>query len=178
MSDLNQDEHRRNPLRLAIWSTAVILLLLPAVAMQFTTEVNWTRMDFIVFGAMLLFVCGGYELGARMSGNKAYRLAFGIALVGVFLLTWMNLAVGIIGNEENPANQIFFAVPAVGILGALMARFKPIGMARTMAAVAAAQAMIALIAVLAGWGQVFFLSGIFVCLWLISAHLFRKSAPP
>jgi hypothetical protein len=46
-------------LRIAIWGTAAFLLLLPWVAMQFTTEVNWTLFDFLVIGVMLLAACGG-----------------------------------------------------------------------------------------------------------------------
>ena len=34
--------------------TAVILLLIPLIAMQFTDEVNWTLFDFVVMGILLL----------------------------------------------------------------------------------------------------------------------------
>ena len=92
----------RNPLRVVVRGTAAFALILPLIAMQFTSEVVWDFMDFAVFGTMLLVVCCTYELATRLTGNKAYRLAVGIALLGAFLLTWINLAVGIIGNEENP----------------------------------------------------------------------------
>jgi len=45
---------RRSRWRLAAWSVAAILLLLPMAAMQFTDEVNWSLADFVVFGALWL----------------------------------------------------------------------------------------------------------------------------
>ena len=59
-------------------------------------------------------------------------------MLGAFLLTWMNLAVGIIGNEENPANLMFFAIPVVGMVGALTVRFESRGMAHALVATAIA----------------------------------------
>lgn len=171
------DVQRGNPLRIVVWGIAAFALLLPWIAMQFTTEVKWDFTDFAVFGAMLLGVCGTYELGARLTGNKAYRLAVGIALLGAFLLAWINLAVGIIGNEGNPANLMFFAIPVVGMVGALIVRFESQGMAWALVATAIAQAMVAVIALMAGWGHTFVLTGLFIILWLTSAWLFRKSGP-
>jgi hypothetical protein len=46
----------------------------------------------------------------------------------------MNLAVGIIGSEDNPANLMYGGVLAVGIIGAIIARFEPHGMARALVA--------------------------------------------
>jgi hypothetical protein len=176
MDNTQGSEKLGNPLRVVVWGIAVFVLLLPLVAMQFTSEVNWDFVDFTVFGTMLLVVCGSYELATRLTGNKAYRFAVGIALLGAFFLTWINLAVGIIGNEENPVNLVFFAIPMVGAIGALVARFQPRGMARALVLTAIAQALVAVIAVLAGWGHTFVLTGLFIILWLTSAHLFRKAA--
>lgn len=170
------DVRRGNPLRIVVWGTAAFALLLPWIAMQFTSEVAWDFADFAIFGTMLLVVCGTYELGTRLTGNRAYRLAVGIALVGAFLLTWINLAVGIIGKEENFANLMFFAIPVVGMVGALIVRFESRGMARALVATAIAQAFVAVIALIAGWGYTFVLTGLFIILWLTSAQLFRKAA--
>jgi hypothetical protein len=163
---------------------AALLLLLPLVAMQFTDEMVWDETDFIVMGAMLFGACGAYELAARMTGNIAYRAAVGVAVVAAFILIWMNLAVGIIGSEDNPANLMYGGVLAVGILGALIARFQPDGMARALAATALAQALVGAIALIGGlgstganWPQVIVvLTGFFAALWLVSAWLFRKAA--
>ena len=103
--------------RIAAWAAAALILLLPLVAMQFTDEVVWDVADFAVFGALLVGVGVTYELAARKTGNTAYRAAFGVALAAVFLLVWVNLAVGIIGSEDNDANLMYYGVLAVGSLG-------------------------------------------------------------
>ena len=166
------------------WLLAALILLLPLFAMQFTDEVVWHKSDFVIMGTMLFGACGTYELAARRSGNVAYRAAAGVAVVAAFILIWINLAVGIIGSEDNPANLLFGAVLAVGIFGALIVRFQPQGMARVLAATALAQVLVGVIALVAGldsatanWrGAIVALTGFFVTLWLVSAWLFRKAA--
>src|ERR687893_678489 len=49
-----------------------------------------------------------------------------------FILVWMNLAVGVIGSEDDPLNLMYGGVLAVGIIGAVVARFQPDAMARAM----------------------------------------------
>jgi hypothetical protein len=88
--------------RTAAWGTAALLLLLPLLAMQVTDEVDWSVTDFAVFGAMLIAAGGTYDLAARMTGNTAYRAAIGVAIAAAFILVWMNLAVGIIGDRGEP----------------------------------------------------------------------------
>jgi GNAT superfamily N-acetyltransferase len=161
--------------RIAAWGTAALMLLLPLFAMQVTDEVDWGVADFAIFGAMLAGAGGTFELAVRMTGDNAYRAAVGVALAAAFILVWMNLAVGIIGTEENPANLMYGGVLAVGIIGAVIARFQPHGMARALVATALAQALVAVIAVIAGLGYTFILTGFFVALWLLSAWLFRKA---
>jgi hypothetical protein len=168
---------------MAPWVTAAVILLLPLVAMQFTDEVVWDKTDFAVMGAMLFGACGVYELTARMTANVAYRAAVSVAVVAAFMLVWLNLAVGIIGSEDNPANLMYGGVLAVGTLSAVIVRFQPHGMARALAATALAQALVGVIALIAGsgstganWpGAIIFLTGFFAVLWLVSAWLFRKA---
>lgn len=167
---------RGNYWRIAAWSAAAFLLLLPLVAMQFTDEVNWTTADFVVFGAMLACAGGAFELAARMTRNTAYRAAVGVALAAAFLLVWANGAVGIIGSEDNPANLMFGGVLAVGLLGAAVARFRPQGMARALVVTALAQALVAVVAAVAGMGYIFVATAFFGALWLGSAWLFRRAA--
>jgi hypothetical protein len=175
---------RKSPWRIAPWASAAVLLLLPLIAMQFAHEVNWDETDFIVFGAMLVGACGAYELATRMTGNTAYRAAVGVAVVAAFLLIWINLAVGIIGSEDNPANLMYGGVLAVGIIGAVIARFEPHGMARALVGMALAQVLVAVLALIFRWGShgenwpqvIVVLNGFFAALWLGSAWLFRRAA--
>ena len=180
----NTGRRRGSRRRIAVWGTAAFLLLLPLVAMQFTNEVNWDETDFIVFGAMLAAACGTYELAAKMTGNTAYRAAVGVAVAAAFLLIWINLAVGIIGSEDHPANLMYGGVLAVGIIGAVIVRFQPHGMVRALVGMALAQALVAVIALIFGWGSgganwpqvIVVLNGFFAALWLGSAWLFRRAA--
>lgn len=167
---------RRNSWRIPLWSGAALLLLLPWVAMRFTDEVRWSAGDFLIFGAMLLAVCGAYELATRMSASTAYRAAAGVTLATAFLIVWANLAVGFIGNPSNPANLMYAGVLLIGIVGAGMARCGPQGMAIALVATAIAQAVVALIALILGSVEGAVLTACLVVPWLVSAWLFRKAA--
>ena len=142
----------RNAYRAAarvVLATAFILML-PLLAMQMTDQVVWDLADFAVAGALLVGTGLMYELAARKAGNIAYRAAVGVALAAAFLLVWMNLAVGVIGTSGDPANLMYIGVLAVGIIGAIIARFQPHGMARALFATALAQMLVPVIALIAG----------------------------
>ena len=171
----NSSIRRGSRWRIAAWGTAAIMLLTPLVAMQVSDEVAWDLADFAVFGAMLIGAGGVFELAVRMKSNTAYRAALGVALGAAFILVWVYAAIGIIGSEDNPANLMYGGVLAVGIIGAIIARFQPHGMALALVATAVAQTLVAVIVLIAGLGYSFVVTGIFVALWLISAWLFRKS---
>ncbi|MDP2260607.1 MAG: hypothetical protein Q8J89_12925 [Caulobacter sp.] len=161
--------------RMALWGGLIALLLLPLAAMQVTAEVAWDSRDFAIFGVMLAIVGGAIEAGVRLSGSPAYRLAVAIAAVAGFLLVWANLAVGVIGNEDNPLNAMFGGILLVGVLGAAIARFRASGMARTMIAMAAAQVVVAVVAQIYGH-FIWPMTVVFAAIWLGSAALFRKAA--
>jgi hypothetical protein len=166
-----------NRWRPLVWGGAAALLLLPAVAMRFTDEVRWGPEDFTVFGAMLLAACGGCELAAWASRSAWYRLGAAVAIATAFLLLWINLAVGVIGGEGEPANALFAGVLAVGVAGASLARLRPRGMAIAALAAVLAQAAAAAVAlVIAGAWPAFALSAAFVAPWLLAAWLFGKAA--
>ena len=93
-----------------------------------------------------------------------------------FVTVWVNLAVGMIGNEDNPANLLFGGVLLVALLGAVLAWFRPRGMAVAMATAALAQGTIAVYALFAGHGALALFIGLFVLPWLLSAQLFRVAA--
>lgn len=152
------------------------LLMVPLVAMQFTPEVMWDETDFIVAGILLFGTGLLFELAARKGGNTAYRAGAGLALFTGLVLIWMNLAVGIIGNEENPANLMYIGVLAVGLIGAGIAGFRPAGTARAMYATAATQMLVGIIALVAGLGFTLVLNGVFALLWIGSGLLFKHSS--
>jgi hypothetical protein len=167
-----------------VWITVALLLLMPFIAMQFTNMVKWDLADFTIFAAMLVTAGAALEFAARVTDNAAYRAAVGVAVAAAFMLVWINFAVGIIGSEDNPANLMYAGVLAVALIGAVVARFRPAGMARALAATAFAQMAVGATALLAWWGSaarsfpqaVFFLTGLFTALWLLSGWFFRKAA--
>jgi hypothetical protein len=80
-----------------VLSVTAALLLVPLVAMQFSSEVAWTLADFIVAGVLiagtgLLYVV----LAGRAGGTR--RLLIGAALGAAFVLVWLELAVGLFGT--------------------------------------------------------------------------------
>lgn len=161
--------------RVAGWSAAAALLLLPLVAMQFTAEVNWTSFDFL-FAAVLIGGVGlAFELAVRMTRSFAYRAGIAAALAAAFVIVWANAAVGMIGSEHNTYNLLFVGVIAVAFAGAIIARFRAAGMAGAMLAAAIAQACVAVAGMSADLrGGI--LSAVLAAPWLVSAWLFRKAA--
>ena len=172
-----RNDQRGNRLRPFIWGTAAVLLLLPAVAMQFeNTGVDWTASDFVIMGVLLAIACGIYELGAWLSGNGAYRAGFGLATLTGFLTVWVNLAVGMLGDGAE-ANLMFLGVLLIAAGGAAIAAFKPSGMARAMFAAALAQLSAAGIGLAMGFEILeVSLTACFALPWLLSAALFQKAA--
>ncbi|HEX5352966.1 MAG TPA: hypothetical protein VFW60_02700 [Rhodanobacteraceae bacterium] len=161
-----------------------ILLLVPLAAMQFTDEVVWTALDFSVAGALLFGAGLAFALLTRTAGTFVYRAAAGIAVAAALMLVWVNLAVGIIGSEDNPANLMYAGVIAIEITGVLLARLRPAGMSRAMFAAAIVQMAVAVIALAGGLGAteppgrlgILVLNGFFVALFAGSALLFRHAA--
>ncbi|MFC1475811.1 hypothetical protein ACFLQW_02270 [Candidatus Zixiibacteriota bacterium] len=136
----------------------------------------------IVLAAVFIVVF--MVLKARKPDNTAYKSAVGVALAAAFFLFWVNGAVGVIGDPNDDANMMYGGVLAVGFIGALIARFQPQGMARALFATALAQALVAVIALIAGLGttgpiwpwDILIATGFFAALWAGSAWLFRKAA--
>ena len=165
-----------NRMRIAAWGTAAGLILLPLIAMRFTQDVAWRPGDFVFATGLVVGVGIAFEAAVRLTRNSAYRGGAAVALLAAFLLVWINLAVGIIGSEDNPANQMYFAVVGVGIVGALLGRFRAAGMMLALGAMAVAQVAVFVVALAAGLGFTGPITVFFTGLWLISAWLFREAA--
>ncbi|MBT8235984.1 MAG: hypothetical protein KJO04_07310 [Bacteroidia bacterium] len=173
--------------RLLYWFLGVaLLLLIPLITMQYTSEVNWDFTDFAVMGAVLFGIGLAYELIARRSQKTTYRVAFGIGLLGAFLLFWVNGAVGLIGNEAQTANLLYGAVFIVGLAGSILSRFKARGMYYTLIVAAIVQMLVPVTAFfiwpppVTSWSPsvlgVFVLSGFFALIFLLSGLLFKKAS--
>ncbi|MDO8516183.1 MAG: hypothetical protein Q7S28_02960 [bacterium] len=173
--------------RLIVWAVVVALILLIPLTMQFqpfADEVQWS--EAIAYSVILLVVGGFYELWRWLTTRtKVYRIAFSVGLAGVLLLGWVSGAVGIIGSENQPANLIYWTVPAVLLIGSLISRFKPRGMARTLFAAALVQMSVPVIALIVwpqvSWGGagmlgVFGLNTFFAMLFVLSVLLFRRAS--
>lgn len=171
-------------LRIAAWGGAAGLMLLPLLAMQVTEGMVWTPFDFMLWGTMLLVAVGAFEVMMRMSRNWAYRIGAAVAVGTAFLLVWVNLAVGIIGNEGSTANLLYAGVLGLGVVGAVVSRFRAQGLATTLVVMAVAQGLIGAAALGLGWsadgenwpGVIIVVSGFFAALWLVAAGLFRRAA--
>jgi hypothetical protein len=162
--------------RIIGWGTTATFVLAPAIAMQFTREVNWTPSDF-GFAAMLFGALGlGIELAVRMTPDSFFRAGALFALLSAFMVFWANGAVGMIGNEDNPINLLFIGVILIALVGAILSRFGKEGMALAMFTAGTLQASIATIFGILGSD---FRGGVFTIvlssLWILSGALFKAS---
>lgn len=117
-----------------------------------------------------------------LSSPRAFRLGIALAALTAFLLFWLSLGVGIIGADGDPANLMYALVLTIGVSGAYIARLQADGMKRVLIAMAAAQALIAAIAVSTGMGQpwsgpleLIALNSFFICAFLAAAWLFHRA---
>jgi len=175
---------------LMVWAVVVALVLLIPLVLTIRdggvegVGWNWTFFDFVFMGTLLFGAGLVYELVARKMSNGAYRAAVGLAVVTSVLLVWINSAVGIIGDGDlDSPNGMYLGVLAVGLISALIARFRPRGMARTLFAMAIAQLSVPVIALIfwnsdfaPGVAEVFALNAFFALLFVGSALLFRRAA--
>ena len=183
MADIAGKRGAGNMWRIAGWGAAVALLAAPFVAMQLHAEgVNWTLSDFIFAGLLFATVGGLLELAVRLSQNASYRAGAATALLAGLLVVWSNLAVGIVGSEDNPLNLLFFSALLIGIVIAAVGRFRATGMASATIGTAVSLAFAFLIATSFGtdepnvshWIELAGIS-IFALLFTGSAALFRRA---
>lgn len=163
---------------------AMAILLIPLFAMLVSSEMDWDVNDFIVF-FILLFISGFvYKLLSRGMKSITYRLAIGLAIATGFFLFMSNLAVGIVGSEDNLFNALYLLVLAVLFLGLVISRYKPLGMSWAMFATAIAQLAVTAFALITGQQnapgssvyEIVAFNGFFLVLWLASGVLFRQEA--
>ena len=137
-------------------------------------------LSLIVFAAILVLV---FRWVTANRGDRLYRWAWVLFLLGCFLLFWVNGAVGIIGASNNDANMLYNALLALGLLCCLLLRYRPLGLAMVMLIMDALLFLIVLTAWFMDWGS----SGakwpfdavvatlFFSFLWSAAAVLFYRS---
>ncbi len=160
------------------------LLVIPFTANFLSVEVTWSFFDFLIAGILLFGTGVSFMLIGRLSPSLIYKVALGVALFSCLFLVWANLAVGLIGSENEPANLMYFGVLAVGFIGGFLARFKPKGMAYALFSMAISIVVIAVIALAAGmqnyYGssvtEILGVNGPFFVLYVVSGILFLQSA--
>lgn len=81
--------------RIAAWGLVAAALVAPLVAMQFTTEVNWTTKDFVFAGVLLIGAGLLIELLLWRVRSRAVRIGAALAIVAGVLVIWVEGAVGI-----------------------------------------------------------------------------------
>jgi hypothetical protein len=108
---------------------------------------NWGAEDFLATGLILGATLGAIWLALQQSKRMAYLMAFAVGLGAVFLLVWVSLAVGIIGEPGEPANLVFAGVLAVAAVGTARSKLSPGGLSWAMGVAAGAQLAASAIAV-------------------------------
>jgi hypothetical protein len=79
------------------WSvfSPLLLLLFPLVGTLVSNEVNWSFFDFIVMGILILSMSFGIKHVVTTTKNTNYRILIIGMILLVFILIWVELAVGI-----------------------------------------------------------------------------------
>lgn len=164
----------RLPWRPLVWGGAAALYAVPVVAWLAVDGMLWDGADFVfaavmIFGSALLI-----EIGLRISSSIAYRAAVAIAVGAAFLTVWANGAVGIIGNEDNPLNLMYFAALAALGLAALAVRFRAGPLSKVLFAMAAVQFAIAAVAQYHGH-FIWVIAAFFAAAWALAGWLFARA---
>ena len=81
-----------------ILSTVAVILVIPLVAMQFISEVDWFASDFALIGGLLVGTGLLCELLLRTVKKTEYRILLCVLLLAALFLIWAELAVGIFGS--------------------------------------------------------------------------------
>ena len=171
MSELSPAFRRKlSPWRLIGWGVIAALLSLPAIL-----RFPWTAFDFILRSVLLGSVGLGIEFFVRRSGSTFARLGAAVAVIGAFLTIWVNLAVGMIGAQDNPYNLLFIGLLVAVALGGFAVRLKPSAMVWLLSSAALLHRAIALGGLSADPGGAPF-AAFFAIFWLLGAALYRGAA--
>ena len=76
----------------------LFLLLIPLIGMAITDEINWSPFDFIIMGSLLIFLSIGINFVSSRAKNLKNRFLYIGILFLIFILIWVELAVGVFGT--------------------------------------------------------------------------------
>lgn len=159
------------------------LLLIPLTGQLTVDGWNWTWSDFVMAWVVFTITTAFYRfLATRPMANLAYKAGAALAVITGFLITWITLAVQIIG-DDNPGNGLYLLTILGGFIGVGFSRFQPAGLARVAFAMAAVLLAIPAVSVLLwpadfnpGYPKVQMLSAGFAAMFAASGLLFRRAA--
>lgn len=128
---------------------------------------------------------GGRGVASMRTARTYYRLGGTVAVGTVLFLLFGIGALGIIG-DGGPADLMYVGAAAIGLVGAVVARFRAGGMAVALGVTALATVLVGAVAVIAGLHrtdgasvpEILGLSGMYAGLYAVSAWLFRRSEDP
>jgi len=83
-------------LALKVIILTVLILLVPLLLMQFTAEVNWDLVDFLVMAALLSCAITTYLIITQKHPNGKIKIALVVLIC--FLVVWVELAVGLFSS--------------------------------------------------------------------------------
>lgn len=159
------------------------VLTIPLVGNATVEGWNWTGSDFVAAWMILATATFLYLLlASRPTASLPYRLGAGLAVGTGLLLTWINLAVQVIG-DDNPGNLLYFLVILGGLAGVALTRLEAANLARLAFALAGALFLVPVVSMLAwpadfspGPEKVFILNGCFVLMFAVAGLFFRRAA--
>ncbi len=161
---------------------ALILLIPPFFGNIYVDGWNWTWSGFVVIGSLIFVTAFIYELVAKRVDSKFYKAGVALGVIAAFLLVWVTLAVGFIG-DENTANLLYLLMIPTALVISLIVKFEPKKLAQILCGMAVAQMLIPVAAVVfwpmdfaPGFFRVSILSLGFAAMWLGAAFLFRKAS--
>ncbi|TBW28292.1 hypothetical protein [Gramella sp. KN1008] len=75
-----------------------VLLSIPLIAMQFSSDIDWKLLDFIIMGVLLFGTGMAIEFSLRKFSSSTNKLVAIGAILLIFFLIWAELAVGVFGS--------------------------------------------------------------------------------
>ncbi len=144
---------------------------------------NWTLFDFVVAGGLLTATLMAGWVIFRSGHSAAHRLAGGLAALGALVMVWANGAVGLVSTPDDSANLLLLGVLPIGLMIAVIERFRAEGLVRGFAVMAVLQLAAGITIFAMGWGAdgaawPFDLLGVtlvYAGLWGVCAWLMTRS---